>query len=271
MINFYLTPQEIGNLPDFWLDVEQAHRRVLALDYDGTLAPFRVDRAEALPLPGVVPAIEQIVNEQSTRVIIVSGRTLEDLISHLPNTQVELIGEHGHTLMTPRGDVRKQPLSKSQETGLQEACRLVGEIGYDKLLEIKGASIALHTRGIGDADAIQQIILELWQPLSRSNDLVLMRFNGGIELITNHADKGIALLDLIRDEPDDALVVYIGDDTTDESVFRKLRERKGKSFGIRVGYQEGSQAHGFIEDLKRVPIFLYTWHDVILDTEPKGS
>lgn len=271
MINFYVTPQSIENLPDFWRRVERARRRVLALDYDGTLAPFRIDRSEALPLEGVIPALEQIINELSTRVIIVSGRTIEDLMMLMRGIHVELIGEHGHVWKKPNGEVINRPLSEKQEVGLQMAHRLARELGYEELLEFKGASIALHTRGKVDAEAIHQKILELWKPLSSSGDLDLMRFNGGLELIANHSDKGSALLDSLRDEPEDTLVVYIGDDTTDENVFRKLQERGGDSFGIRVGYHSESQAHGFIEDIKRVPIFLYSWYDVVVEAEQKGG
>ena len=52
---------------------------VLALDYDGTLAPFRIDPMQAVPYPGVREAIARILATGKTRVVLISGRRAEEV------------------------------------------------------------------------------------------------------------------------------------------------------------------------------------------------
>ena len=47
-------------LHDFWAALAAAPTAALLLDYDGTLAPFHIDPAEARPYPGVEPLLDRI-------------------------------------------------------------------------------------------------------------------------------------------------------------------------------------------------------------------
>ncbi|HVY62422.1 MAG TPA: trehalose-phosphatase, partial [Planctomycetota bacterium] len=55
----------------FWRALAAAPARLLLLDYDGTLAPFRVDRRRARPAPGVVAALRKIMARRAAEVVIV--------------------------------------------------------------------------------------------------------------------------------------------------------------------------------------------------------
>ena len=68
----------------FWRRAARARRRLLMLDYDGTLAPFRVSRMEARPLPGVLRWIEKGARSGRTAFAIVSGRPLAEPTSCSP-------------------------------------------------------------------------------------------------------------------------------------------------------------------------------------------
>ena len=48
-------------LDQFIAKVAESDCSALLLDYDGTLAPFSIDRQEALPYPGVVPTLQEIM------------------------------------------------------------------------------------------------------------------------------------------------------------------------------------------------------------------
>ena len=54
--------------------LEDARGALLMLDYDGTLAPFRVDPAQARPYPGIAETLDAIMQEGSTRVVVITGR-----------------------------------------------------------------------------------------------------------------------------------------------------------------------------------------------------
>src|SRR5689334_14381645 len=84
--------------------LEQARAAVLMLDYDGTLAPFRVDPAQARPYPGIAGTLDAIMEEGSTRVVVVSGRRAAE-IGPLLGTRIqpEVWGSHGWERLSSSG------------------------------------------------------------------------------------------------------------------------------------------------------------------------
>ena len=106
-----LTPSV--DLAAFVERIETAPQRVLMLDYDGTLAPFHVDPAQAVPYPDVAAALEDIVQAGGTRVVLVSGRPAEDLPPLLPLTQrPEIWGAHGWERLLPDGSLVAGPAGR---------------------------------------------------------------------------------------------------------------------------------------------------------------
>ena len=89
------TGTEVQGVPDFWTRVEAASEVFLILDYDGTLAPFRVDRMKAVPLDGVLEAIMTIRDSGRTRMALVSGRPLSELLELTGDLGVTMVGSHG--------------------------------------------------------------------------------------------------------------------------------------------------------------------------------
>ena len=48
------------SLETFWQLLQKGSQKILLLDYDGTLAPFRQERDKAFPYPGVRKILEKI-------------------------------------------------------------------------------------------------------------------------------------------------------------------------------------------------------------------
>jgi trehalose 6-phosphate phosphatase len=59
--------------------LSNAQKSALLLDYDGTLAPFRQERDEAFPYPGIAELLDSIIGCERTRLVIISGRRARDL------------------------------------------------------------------------------------------------------------------------------------------------------------------------------------------------
>src|SRR5262245_18065387 len=83
-------------LVQFFELLAKSKESLLILDYDGTLAPFSINPHQAYPYPGVLERIQQIMQLQKTKMVIMSGRSLQSLrelllIKPLP----ELWGSHG--------------------------------------------------------------------------------------------------------------------------------------------------------------------------------
>lgn len=216
------------------LDARLSGRRLLlGLDYDGTLAPFRVDRRSARPLPGILPLLTTLQRRPDTQLVLVSGRPIDELLALLGEQPVPLIGSHGFERQDPGGARRLEGLPPELAAVLDaeaEACRATG-LTYER----KVGSVAVHTRGLaaGAAASVHDELLARWRAKTRPG-LEARRFDGGVELRVSGVDKGTALARWLDEQGvvDEALL-YVGDDQTDEDAFALLHQRGG--LGVKVG------------------------------------
>ncbi len=73
-------------------------RVLVAVDFDGTLAPLVTDPLQARALPGGLEALREAAALDGVTVAVVSGRdlaTLETLTGLGPDADITLIGSHG--------------------------------------------------------------------------------------------------------------------------------------------------------------------------------
>jgi len=102
----------------------------LALDYDGTLAPFQVDRDAAVPYPGVAALIRDIQALGRTRVVLISGRPAEEVRRLLGvEPAPEIWGAHGRQRLRPDGSSEMAEIRAADRAALEEA-----GIAYDEEL-----------------------------------------------------------------------------------------------------------------------------------------
>jgi trehalose-phosphatase len=250
---------EFSTIPDFWQQVRHAPARFLGLDYDGTLAPFALDPMQAAPLPGIADLLRNLTTDPQTMVAIISGRPVDEVLTLLANPPVTVIGNHGFELW-PHDDARvvRQP-TPEQLQGLFEIRGHLQRRGYGPMLEVKMASLALHTRGLEPvtAVAVEQEVLTEWGAWALRYGLECRWFNGGVEIRCSDWNKGHALSALLALQPDHVFAVYIGDDETDEDAFAVLKNR---GIGLKVG-QSGkpTAAQDFLPDCAAVADFLRHW------------
>ena len=251
------TWEEIAGVPDFWDRVRAAPHRLLAIDYDGTLAPFRVARERAVPLEGVKAILEKIRLGNGTSLAILSGRPAWQILELMGrDLPIPIFGSHGWEFIHPDGRDESYSMSEKQEEGVAQATVFAVDIGYEEQLERKVAGVALHTRGTPNPLEIEERFRNLWQPLAQAHDLAVMTFNRGVELRALGHNKGTALEELYRTMPAQTLPVYIGDDTTDEDAFRVI---KSSGIGIKVGSEGETEAVGRVPDPAAVLKLLQDW------------
>ncbi len=253
---------EIDGIPDFWERVQRAERRSLVLDYDGTLAPFQVDRMRAFPLDGVVDLLVRIRDRSDTYLAMMTGRPMVEIHKLVGDLGIPLSGSHGTEFQYPDGSHRAHLPTHPQQERLIRAEREALELHPGSRIERKIASVALHVRGMDPDEAtnVQQELSRVWSADAKEYDLECRRFSGGIELRPRGIDKGTALEALLRDQPPDSLCVYIGDDDTDEDAFRVIRDR---GFGIKVGsHGAPTFAQGRLADPFAVREFLKAWTNI---------
>src|SRR5262245_11608632 len=211
------------DLRAFFAGLSQAPHCVLLLDYDGTLAPFHEDPARAQPYPAVAASLDQLIGQAGTRVVIVSGRELSDLLPLLSfQRRPEVWGAHGWQRLLPDGKLIVRDAHPAVHAKLAQARDLAQEfVARGARLESKPASLALHWRGLPEpeAAAIRTGARRAWQGLPDGESVELMDFDGGLELRALGHNKHDAVKTVLSETPGNSVVAYLGDDVTDEDGF----------------------------------------------------
>ncbi len=253
---------DVVGIPEFWESVRLATHRCLVLDYDGTLAPFRVDRMKAFPLDGIVELLTAIRDETDTYLAIMTGRPLQELLALLGDLDIPVSAGQGSEFMYPDGRHETLVPSDRQRERLDRAETEARAQSPHGRIERKIAGVALHTRGADPEEArkLEEAICSTWEADADEHGLDCRRFNGGIELRIENIDKGTALNALLDGRRPDSLCVYLGDDETDEDALLVLR---GRGYGIKVGRPRGpTYAEGRLADPAAVREFLRAWISV---------
>jgi len=231
------------------------------LDYDGTLAPFRVQTEKAIPYPGVGRLLSNILKEQHTRVVLISGRWTKDLIpllglQHLP----EIWGSHGWERLRADGTHEIAKFDVRALRGLAEADRWMEQEGLAKRCEHKPGCLALHWRGLApkNVQGIRSKAMTKWALLARDTGLALSEFDGGIELRVPGRNKGFAVQTILAEMGNGGMAAYLGDDITDEDAFKAI---KGRGLGVlvREEYRQ-TAADIWLTPPEELLEFLSRWH-----------
>lgn len=194
---------------------------LIGLDVDGVLAPIVGHADAAMLVDGILDAIRSIARIAGVRVAVVSGRSVDDLGRFGFGDEVDVIGSHG----AERRDRPRVALDDTERARLATleglAVTAVEQAGVGAWIERKPASVVLHirqadpTRGM---DAVTDLVRNAGDVEGATSKLG----NGILELFARPADKGVALLGLAG-ELGALTTVFVGDDTTDEDAFDRLR------------------------------------------------
>lgn len=246
---------------DFFVRARAARSRVLMLDYDGTLAPFRINPADALPYAGVVPLLDKIQEAGHTRLVVVSGRWTQDLVPLLGLKRMpEIWGSHGWERLGEQGDYSAASIDDKALKALVMTDEWVQQVEcIGARCERKPAGLAFHWRGLSNKKIalIRNTISENWKEFDHTH-LSWHDFDGGIELRPVGWDKGKVVKALIAETSKDAVFAYLGDDLTDESAFKAMTDR-GVAVLVRPELRP-TTADLWLKPPQEVIEFLTLWH-----------
>ncbi len=249
-------------LRNFWHQLGQAREAALLLDYDGTLAPFTVVREQAFPYSGVPELLSAVRRETRTRLIIVTGRAIDDLLPLLGLDPLpEIWGCHGWEWLDDSGERVLFDLPEKVAAGLMAAREALQQNGLQTYSEVKPASVALHWRGMGKrkVEELQRLAHENWGPIADRYGLEVHPFNGGLELRAPGRDKGTAVRKILETVKADVPAAFLGDDLTDEDGFAAI---KGRGIAVLVNdecRQTGADLQ--IDPPEGLISFLSAWHE----------
>jgi len=205
-------------------ELARTRRLLVALDFDGTLAPEVDSPEKARAIPEAREAVLALLKLPNTRVALVSGRALRSLIevSDLPDS-VLLVGSHGIELRldNPEDRVSLDTAEIEQVEVLHEVLGEVADSIDQVWLESKPAGFALHTRLATDDNSRLAHLVALSEAQAEIENLTVRQGKNVLEFAVRSTTKGEAVEHLRRYTAADA-VFYAGDDVTDEDAFAAL-------------------------------------------------
>ncbi|HEX8659841.1 MAG TPA: bifunctional alpha,alpha-trehalose-phosphate synthase (UDP-forming)/trehalose-phosphatase [Hymenobacter sp.] len=215
-------------------DYQGASRRLLLLDYDGTLVGFRTNPQQAAPDPELRELLRALATNPHNRVVIISGRdrtTLEQWLGDLP---LDFVAEHGVWLRRAGEEWRLfQELRADWKRELRPMLELYVRRTAGSFIEEKDYSLVWHYRR-ADAELGAMRARDLMSHLTfitSNTDLQVLEGNKIIEIKNNGINKGAAASRWLASEQPD-FVLAVGDDRTDEDTFGAMPP---EAYTVKVG------------------------------------
>ena len=218
-----------------------AHALTVAIDFDGTLAPIVSRPQDARILPRAQQALDVLREAQGVRIVLLTGRSL----AGLAETKVQsdgwvLSGSHGAEIVGIPGleGENESALTEAERDRLHGAKRRVQRaLGLvpGVRLEDKPFGFAVHTREVADPVEAEELLTAAVE-IGQAAGLQTREGKCVRELAVRESNKG-DVLGRIRAALPAAPVLFLGDDVTDEDVFKVLGT---DDLGIKVG--EGDTA-----------------------------
>ena len=211
-----------------------AEKRCILLDYDGTLTPYHKLPSMAVPSGELIELLQQLTADASNEIVIISGRDADTLEKWLGKLPLNMIAEHGACTKYKGGEWREQMLLN---TDWKEEVRPLMQLFVNRcagsFIEEKRSTLAWHYRNTNSELSFirsRELRNSLLQ-LTANAPLQVVDGNKVLEVRMMGIDKGAAAGNMVRQLSPD-FILCIGDDATDEDMFRAMREQ---AFTIKIG------------------------------------
>ena len=205
-------------------DFQESNRRLMLLDYDGTLVPFAAKPARAKPGDEIIELLEELTESPKNEVVLISGRDKATLEKWFGDLNMGLVAEHG-VWTKQKGKEWKmiETLSSDWKGEVRPILELYVDRTPGSFVEEKEFSLAWHYRKaehrLGDMRA-RELANDLLN-LTANLNLQVLEGSKVVEVKNAGVNKGRAALQWISKKPWD-FILAIGDDLTDEDVFKVL-------------------------------------------------
>jgi trehalose 6-phosphate synthase/phosphatase len=212
----------------------QSMRRLMLLDYDGTLVPFATLPQEAVPSHTLIDVLRGLSNEACNEVVLISGRKREFLDEWFSDLRMNLVAEHGAWVKRKGQNWRRAKYSaKEWMPKLKPLLERYVDRVVGSFVEEKDFALVWHYRGV-ELEAGKSAAQELYDQLlalTANIDVHVLQGNRTVEVRIAGVNKGTAGRRFLSGDTYD-FILCIGDDTTDEDLFAVLPDT---AYSIRVG------------------------------------
>lgn len=248
------TPLLKKNLNQVKNKYDRSNKRLLLLDYDGTLTEFNSNITQAKPDKELYHLLDELIKDNRNRVVIISGRnynTLEEWFGHL---KLDLVGEHGvwqklygYPWQETKG------LTSIWKQSIFPILNTYTERTPGAFIEEKSYSLVWHYRRaekqLGEMRASE--MMNNLRYMVADLGLHLMPGNKVVEIKNSEITKGKTIQYYLHNEVYD-FVMVIGDDITDEDMFKVVN---ADAVTIKVG-SNITAAQYYLNNVREVRNFL---------------
>ncbi len=240
-----------GRDRDALLDAfSKSERRLIFLNYDGTLVELSDGSSESQPDSGLLENIATLARDERNDVVIVSSRSRADLEQWFANMPVGLVAEYGVWIRPYRGQWQ---LIEQFDTGWKE---MILPILERHAIRTPGSRVEQSEFSLGWsyghaepelASVRKSELRDALLSLTGNLNLSILEGQKTLEVKSSEISKGRAALRWISSEEHD-FIFAVGDDWSDEELFSVLPD---SAYSIKVGV-DISHASYFLENEQEV-------------------
>ena len=223
-------------------------RTALLLDVDGTLVDIAPTPTDVVVPPALLRVLGELTERAGGAVALVSGRMVETIDRLFAPLVTPAIGGHGAEMRIADGAaVLQRPFLLND--ALKEKLHRLAETDPRILIEDKSHSMALHYRLAPEHEAfLKSSVNEI---VADDDDIEVLAGKSVIDVKSKLFSKGSAVIELMACEPFAGRTpLFIGDDTTDESVFAILPELDGIGYSVGRSIEGASGTFGSPQDVR---------------------
>lgn len=243
----HMKQQNLGTRPHMMsfedrLQIMEAYRksckRLILLDYDGTLIRFYDRPQDAVPGEVIKDLLSRLTENPFNKVVLISGRDAATLNEWFGHMELDIAAEHGLKYKEGGNDhwidsIKTKPVWKNEVRQLIQ--KYADEI-QGSFIEEKEFTIAWHYRAVEDISVeIQKMkLLKELLLMNNENRFDILSGNKVLEVKCSAGNKGKFIHDMLLKDNFD-FVLAIGDDVTDEDMFSVLSEKH--HYSVKVGLE----------------------------------
>jgi trehalose 6-phosphate phosphatase len=196
---------------------------LVALDFDGTLAPISPHPEDARPVAGVRQLLDD-VRATGAALAIVTGRSVDTLLRISGFAAVPGLVVYGlHGVERWENGQLRAPATPAGIVELRLSLPgIVASVGGDPAIwiEDKELSLVVHTRLTAEPDRLTEVLRAPVTAVATAAGLEVRPGKEVLEIVIPGTDKGTAVCELITDRT--AGVFYAGDDVGDRPAMRAV-------------------------------------------------
>jgi len=215
-------------------DYIESQKRLILLDYDGTLVGFKGKPEQAGPDDEIIEILQNLISNNKNNVVIISGRGKSILEKWLGSLGTALVAEHGGWIKEKGKDWQSiKPLEPEWKDTIMPILQLYSDRTPGSSVEEKDFSLVWHYRRSDPALAYirEQELRDTLLNMTENLDVGVFEGNKILEIKNVGINKGRAA-EFWTQKEDWDFILAAGDDYTDEEMFRALPDGV---YSIKVG------------------------------------